>query len=99
VSERTHPAAGAVRSEVGPPPDVVGYPLEEALQVVEAAGWQATVRTTAPPRSAPAGGLQRVVRQRATHPGELELVVAWERYTPLRRPSPREGSGPQADPA
>ncbi|GBD30511.1 hypothetical protein HRbin32_01618 [bacterium HR32] len=96
MSDRAQPPAGAARSEVGtPPPDVVGYPLEEALRVVEAAGWQVTVRTTAPPRSTPAGGLQRVVRQRATSPGQLELVAAWERYTLLRRPfRTREPSEP-----
>ncbi len=88
MSGRAHAA-----EEAGPP-DVVGYPLEEALQLAEAAGWRVDVRTTSPPHSAPAGGVQRVVRQRATAPGQLELVVAWERYTPLRQPSPGNPSGP-----
>jgi hypothetical protein len=75
---------------VAAPPDVVALPLEEALAALQEAGWQARVRTTAPPRSTPAGGVQRVVRQRATTAGEVELVVAWERYAP----APRSGTGP-----
>jgi hypothetical protein len=75
---------------MGSPPDVVALPLEEALETLRAAGWTARVRTTAPPRSTPAGGVQRVVRQRATSPGEVELVVAWEHYQRARRPGPAD---------
>lgn len=70
------------------PPDVVALPLEEAVRILQAAGWTPRLRTTAPPRSAPAGGVQRVVRQRATSPGEVELVVAWERYERARSSRP-----------
>ncbi len=70
------------------PPDVVALPLEQALEQLRAAGWRVQVRTTAPPHSVPAGGAQRVVRQRATGPEEVELVVAWERYARASRWSP-----------
>ncbi len=76
------------------PPDVVALPLDEAVHVLQAAGWRVRVRETAPPRSTPAGGVQRVVRQRATADDEVELVVAWERYT-LSRRSP-EGRAPSS---
>lgn len=80
------------------PPDVVALPLEEALEALQSAGWQVRLRESAPPRSAPADGLRRVVRQRAKAPYEVELVVVWERYTPARRPAtaeraPSEGAG------
>ncbi|MCS7235675.1 MAG: PASTA domain-containing protein [Armatimonadota bacterium] len=74
------------------PPDVVALPLEEALAALQKAGWQVRVRTTSPPRSAPGGGVQRVVRQRATAANEVELVVAWERYAP----APRASAGPRS---
>ncbi|GBD28015.1 MAG: PASTA domain-containing protein [Firmicutes bacterium] len=76
------------------PPDVVAWPLEEALAELRAAGWTPQIRTTSPPQSAPAGGLQRVVRQRATAAGQVELVVAWERYVRLRRPRSEGPAGP-----
>ncbi len=79
---------------MGSPPDVVALPLEEALEELRAAGWTPRIRTTSPPQSAPAGGVQRVVRQRATAAGEVELVVAWERYVRLRRPRSEGPAGP-----
>lgn len=68
-----------------PPPDVVALPLDEALDTLREAGWQARLRESAPPRSAPVSGVRRVVRQRAVGPHEVELVVVWERYSPARR--------------
>jgi beta-lactam-binding protein with PASTA domain len=79
-----------VKDPTAGPPDVVALPLEEALHALQAAGWRVRVRETAPPRSSPAGGVRRVVRQRATTGGEVELVVAWERYTLFRR-GPEDG--------
>lgn len=82
----------------GAPPNVVALPLEEALEALQSAGWQVRLRESAPPRSIPADGLRRVVRQRARAPREVELVVVWERYTPAPRPTtaqraPSEGAG------
>lgn len=66
-------------------PDIIGYPLDEARTILEAAGWSVDSRETAPPRATGGGG-QRVVRQRATDPGRVEIVVVWERYERASRP-------------
>jgi hypothetical protein len=72
-------------------PDVIGYPLDEARAMVEAAGWSVDVRETAPPR-ATGRGKQRVVRQRAAAESQIEVVVVWEQYERAPRP-PRASRG------
>lgn len=66
------------------PPDVVGYLLEEAQEILRAAGWRIVeIAETRPPRRALVGP-QRVVRQRSGAEGGVQLVVCGE------RPGPRE---------
>jgi hypothetical protein len=74
-----------------PPPNVVGYLLDEAKAVLAAAGW-ADVETseTRPPRRPLAGPL-RVLRQRTTASGRIALVVCGER--PATSPSRPKAEG------
>ncbi len=61
------------------PPDVVGYPLEEARRILAAAGWvPGDITETRPPRRTLTGPL-RVVRQRAAADGRIALAVCGER--------------------
>lgn len=61
------------------PPDVVGYPLEEARRILAAAGWpEGETSETRPPRRALSGPL-RVVRQRIDPEGRVALIVCGER--------------------
>ncbi len=61
------------------PPDVVGFPLDEARRILAAAGWPAgETSETRPPRRALSGPL-RVVRQRVDAEGRVALVVCGER--------------------
>jgi beta-lactam-binding protein with PASTA domain len=66
------------------PPDVVGYTLEEARDLLSASGWPVgDVVETRPPR----GSLlapYRVVRQRVTSPGQVALVICGERSADAR---------------
>ncbi|MER3456217.1 MAG: hypothetical protein C4304_04895 [candidate division GAL15 bacterium] len=78
---------------MGAPPDVVALRLEEALQALQEAGLVARVRTTSPPRKVAAGEVQRVVRQRTTAAGEVELLVVWERYVPAHGAAPSRQPG------
>lgn len=76
------------------PPDVVGYPLEEARRILAAAGWpEGETSETRPPRRT-LGGPLRVVRQRVDPGGRVALVVCGERVedasSPREAPSPRE---------
>jgi hypothetical protein len=62
-----------------PPPDVIGYPLNDAREILEASGWSIgeTVETR-PPRQmllTPS----RVVRQRVDPLGHVALVICGER--------------------
>jgi hypothetical protein len=60
------------------PPEVVGFPLEEARRILAAAGWQeGETSQTLPPRRALVGP-NRVVRQRVDQSGRVALVVCGE---------------------
>jgi len=61
------------------PPDVVGYPLEDARQVLIDAGWTVgEVTETRPPRRTLLDP-RRIVRQRVNADGSVGLVVCGER--------------------
>ena len=75
------------------PPDVVGYPLEEARRILAAAGWTpGDIAETRPPRRALTGPL-RVVRQRAEPDGRIALVVCGERVEDGAPPAPEACPG------
>ncbi len=66
------------------PPDVVGHTLEEARQILAAAGWpESETSETRPPRGALSGPL-RVIRQRVDAEGRVAVVVCWERAEDAR---------------
>lgn len=60
--------------------DVLGLEADAALAVLEAAGWRVEVVDTRTPRPVELTGRRRVVRQRETGAGVVELVVTRERY-------------------
>ena len=60
--------------------DVLGRDLEEARRVLGAAGADVTVIETRAPRRPAVTGPLRVIRQRETAMGQVELVVTHERY-------------------
>ena len=61
------------------PPDVVGYTLEDARQVLTHAGWMiGEVTETRPPRRT-LGDLRRVGRQRVSADGSVGLMICGER--------------------
>jgi hypothetical protein len=62
--------------------DVLGWDLEAARAVLEAAGRRVDVTETRTPRRVRLGGALRVVRQRETADGSVALVVTRERYEP-----------------
>ena len=67
-----------------PAPDVVGYTLDEACQVIAAAGWRVgEVIETRPPRRTLADP-RRVLRQRVGADGSVVLVVCGERSDDAR---------------
>ncbi len=69
----------------GSPPDVVGFPLEEARRILGGAGWaEGETSETRPPRRVLSGPL-RVVRQRVDPEGRVALVVCGERAENARR--------------
>ena len=61
-------------------PDVVGWPLDEALAALEAGGWRWLLRRTAFPGGPPPGGDVRVLALRAGGDGaaavDVEVVAA-----------------------
>ena len=61
------------------PPDVVGYPLEDARQALVDAGWTVGEVIEARPPRRTLLDPQRVVRQRAKADGSVELVICGER--------------------
>jgi len=66
------------------PPDVVGYPLDEARALLAAAGWTNVETTeTRPPRRT-LGGTVRVLRQRLGPDGGVALVVCGEQTEDAR---------------
>jgi hypothetical protein len=66
------------------PPDVIGFPLEDARRMLEAAGWpEGEISETRAPRRALVGP-QRVVRQRVDADGRVALVVCGERSEDAR---------------
>lgn len=79
-----------MRSE---PPDVVGFPLDRARALLDAAGAVVVkVERTQPPRTPLVGDL-RVVRQRGL-PDGVELVACAERYVHEQRSHGRERGTP-----
>jgi beta-lactam-binding protein with PASTA domain len=63
----------------GRAPDVIGYTLDDARQILAASGWTiGEIAHTAPPRRALLEP-SRVVRQRVRADGALALVVCGER--------------------
>jgi beta-lactam-binding protein with PASTA domain len=66
------------------PPDLVAYTLEEAREILAAAGWREgdTVDTCSPRRTLV--GPRRVVRQRVDEAGRIALVVCGERSEDAR---------------
>ena len=66
------------------PPDVVGYPLEDARQILSTFGWPiGETAETQPPRG-PLFPPDRVVRQRVTAQGQVALVICGERSADAR---------------
>jgi beta-lactam-binding protein with PASTA domain len=62
-----------------PPPDLVGYTVDEAREILAAHGWQeGEIVETRPPRRQ-LSGPGRVVRQREGEAGRVALVVCGER--------------------
>jgi hypothetical protein len=73
--------------------DVIGLELEDARRRLQAAGvTDVSISETRPPMPhVQLNGPLRVVRQRLTSTGGVELVVTPERYDPASlRPKPRE---------
>jgi hypothetical protein len=68
--------------------DVLGWDVDEARRVLEAAGARVEVTETRTPRPVRLSGALRVVRQRETADGTVQLVATRERYEPAPR-SPR----------
>jgi undecaprenyl diphosphate synthase len=67
-------------------PQIIGWELAEAEQLLSAAGQRVVVRATAPPRG-PVAGTMRVVRQRVLEDGSIELVVAAHSQGPVTTPN------------
>jgi beta-lactam-binding protein with PASTA domain len=65
--------------------DVLGRDLEEARRVLESAGFKVEVTETRTSRPARLSGALRVVRQRATAGGTVQVMVTRERYEPVPR--------------
>jgi len=65
--------------------DVLGWSLEQARAVLEAAGYRVEVVETRTPRQVSLAGPLRVVRQQATPDGVVCLTVTHERYVPAAR--------------
>ena len=67
-----------------PPPDLVGYTVDEAREILATNGWQeGEIVETRPPRR-PLSGPRRVVRQREGEAGRVALVVCGERAEDAR---------------
>jgi hypothetical protein len=66
--------------------DVLGYDLDHARRVLEAAGFELDVTETRSPRRVSLSGPFRVVRQRVDG-STVRLVVTRERYEPAPRPT------------
>lgn len=66
------------------PPDVIGYALEAAREILSASGWTVgeTIETRPPRRALLAP--HRVVRQRVNAQGHVTLVVCGERSEDAR---------------
>jgi len=65
-------------------PDVIGYALDDARQVITAAGWRlGEIIETRPPRRT-LQDPRRVVRERVDSQGLLTLVVCGERSDDAR---------------
>ncbi len=66
------------------PPDIVGYPLDDAREILAASGWSVgeTVETR-PPRQTLLTPY-RVVRQRVDPLGHVALVICGERSADAR---------------
>ena len=65
-------------------PDLVGYTLEEAREILAASGWlEGGIADTRPPRRTLVGP-RRVVRQRVDEAGRIALVVCGERSEDAR---------------
>jgi hypothetical protein len=74
------------------PPDVVGYPLDEAKAALAEAGWsEVEISETRPPRRALTGPL-RVLRQRVSG-HRIALVVSGERPAAPADGAPSAGAG------
>ncbi|RDV82430.1 hypothetical protein [Ammonifex thiophilus] len=61
--------------------EVLGWPLAEAKERLEAQGWQITVRSTLAPRAEDRGEA-RVVRVKVTGPQQAELTVVYVPHRP-----------------
>jgi hypothetical protein len=65
------------------PPDVTACQLPRALELLACGGWTvAQIIETGPPSAGPGQGVARVVRQRLTDGGSLQIVVAYPEYGP-----------------
>lgn len=66
------------------PPDVIGYTLEEAREILAGSGWSVgeTIETRPPRRVLLAP--YRVIRQRLDAEGRVELVICGERSEDAR---------------
>lgn len=65
-------------------PDLTGYTLDEAREILAASGWpEAGTVDTRPPRRKLVGP-RRVVRQRVDEAGRIALVVCGERSEDAR---------------
>ncbi|MBO8127586.1 MAG: hypothetical protein H0Z39_00085 [Peptococcaceae bacterium] len=62
-------------------PDILGFLLDDALNVLQENGWDVTITSTSPPRG-DISGPYRVLRSTVSAPGKIELLIArqgWEK--------------------
>ena len=58
-----------------PPVDIIGLPLEQATQALQATGCKISIIYAGAPGREPAPGAPRVVRQRMDDCGRIEVLV------------------------
>ena len=61
-------------------PDILAYPLEDALSILKEIGFTPIILKTSPPRNQEDNGTLRVVRTRMTCDNILELTVSSENW-------------------
>lgn len=69
------------------PPDMTGYPLEEAREALSAAGCDGVELRWVGRKDASGERRAMVIRQRSTESGGVELTVATEWRIPMRKDS------------